>query len=389
MAIIENYFEQVQLSLAAYALDLQTGMSGSNQTTVYIDKLVFAGMSQIQAETFANSYTVVDQFTDPGTSGFSGTVFKRGNEYFFALRGTEGLFSQDIVEDIANLAGDGAAWRQIIEMYNYYQRLTASAGADVTQYRRNVIFDESQGIPEYETYTAVGGGLGFLSSSEQLTVAGHSLGGHLAVAFGNLFPDIVSSVSVYNGLGIERNLFTEELFATLGGGFVPGIIDTRVTHLIGEAGLEIISNFIPVPGDNQLIFIEDQLTVADPPSALNHSIRALSDSLAVYDLLGTLDPNLTLNQIKPILESGSNTSEQSLESVVNALGDLFGVGTTVTTDLRDELYTRIQAIQGVLPLYPGIALTGLQDDAPQALAVAARSADKGFLYALENLNPSD
>jgi len=38
-----------------------------------------------------------------------------------------------------------------------------------------------------------------------------------------------------------------------------------------------------------------------------------------------------------------------------------------------------------LPLYPTIALTGLQDDAPQALVAAAKS-DLGFLYALENLN---
>ena len=59
----------------------------------------------------------------------------------------------------------------------------------------------------------------------------------------------------------------------------------------------------------------------------------------------------------------------------------------MTTGLRDELYTRIQAIQDVFPLDPGIALTGLQDDAPQALVAAAKSTDKGFLYALEKLNP--
>lgn len=64
MAIITNYFEQAQLSLAAYALDLQTGMFGGGEGSPYHTRLVAAGMSSAQATEFANDYAVVDQYTD-------------------------------------------------------------------------------------------------------------------------------------------------------------------------------------------------------------------------------------------------------------------------------------------------------------------------------------
>ncbi len=140
MATITNYFEQAQLSLAAYALDLQQGMSGSNQTTSYIEKLVFAGMSQKQAETFADTYTVIDQFTDPFT-GFSATIFadKQGNSYF-AIRGTEppataaGII--DWLANIGDVGADGIAINQGLALFNYLQQLYAPAGS-VDQYYYN------------------------------------------------------------------------------------------------------------------------------------------------------------------------------------------------------------------------------------------------------------
>ncbi len=112
----------------------------------------------------------------------------------------------------------------------------------------------------------------------------------------------------------------------------------------------------------------------------------ITDALAVYNLLGSLNASLTLSDITPILKAGANTPEESLEGIVNGLGDLFGVGTQVATDNRNALYARIQAIQAELVWYPQIALTSLHDDPPQAIATAAK-VDKGFLYALEHLNP--
>ena len=46
MENISQYYDQSQLSLAAYVQELVRGMSGSVQTTGYINKLKLAGMSE-------------------------------------------------------------------------------------------------------------------------------------------------------------------------------------------------------------------------------------------------------------------------------------------------------------------------------------------------------
>jgi len=56
MATINDYFVQAQLSMAAYALNLQPGMSDSFQGDAYRSALVDKGMSVSQATEFANTY---------------------------------------------------------------------------------------------------------------------------------------------------------------------------------------------------------------------------------------------------------------------------------------------------------------------------------------------
>ena len=60
----------------------------------YVDALINgAEMSQKQAEVFANTYTVVDQYTDPG-SEFSATVFRGATgKIFFAICGSGNPFT--------------------------------------------------------------------------------------------------------------------------------------------------------------------------------------------------------------------------------------------------------------------------------------------------------
>jgi hypothetical protein len=55
MTTITDYFEQAQLSMAAYALDLQRGMSDSFRAQEYIAALVNKGMSDIQATEFVKN----------------------------------------------------------------------------------------------------------------------------------------------------------------------------------------------------------------------------------------------------------------------------------------------------------------------------------------------
>ena len=83
MSTFSGYFQQAQLSLAAYATGLERGAFGS-QNAEYVGALVLAGMTLRQAQVFADSYSVVDQFTDP-VSGFSGAVFASNGVHYFAI----------------------------------------------------------------------------------------------------------------------------------------------------------------------------------------------------------------------------------------------------------------------------------------------------------------
>ena len=86
---IATYFEQAQLAMAAYALNLISGITDNKY------KAALRGpnedkMAKAQAEWFVNHYDVIDS-QQSTISGFSATLFrdKATGEYTLAMRGTE------------------------------------------------------------------------------------------------------------------------------------------------------------------------------------------------------------------------------------------------------------------------------------------------------------
>ena len=154
MATITDYFVQAQLSMAAYAVGLLPGMYRAADYPAYVEALIDAGMSQRQAEEFANTYSVIDQYTDP-LSGFSGTVFadEAGNKYV-AIRGSEaGVFSSApdwLLTNAGDIGNDGIALYQGIALFNWLQRLYGSPGHPVVQYYYNEV-TRSVGVGSYAT----------------------------------------------------------------------------------------------------------------------------------------------------------------------------------------------------------------------------------------------
>lgn len=181
MATINDYFEQAQLSQAAYALNLQAGMfGGSDPNSPYILALKKGGMSEAQAIAFANEYTTVDQYSDD-VSGFSGTVFKdKAGNYHMAIRGSE-LTATDWSENFANIGSDGVAIEQGVSLYNWYQRLTSPAGSTVSQVAYHKEETDLLGnitTPAWlESYTVSLGQNegGELLNATSITVSGHSI----------------------------------------------------------------------------------------------------------------------------------------------------------------------------------------------------------------------
>ncbi len=332
MATITEYFEQAQLSLAAYALNLEQGASGGGipgAPSGYARALIASGMPETQAIAFANTYTVIDQYTDP-ISGFSATVFDKDGVKYFAIRGTEPSdFINDILfADIIGIVSLGWAQEQINAMNAYFGRLITPV--------------------EF-------GGSGLLNQDVIVDVAGHSLGGHLATVFALYWDAHVGHTYTYNGAGTGADglgaamVQLQEILDLTSGAPIP---NDKITNLYAEVGLEVTAGVGVLFGSVAPLFIEDQ----GPTQFGNHSIVPLTDSLAVYDLLARIDNNLNneggLATITGLLEAASNIAGNSLENIVNSLGDLLGYGEAVGLDDRDNLYTRINEILYIAPDTP-------------------------------------
>jgi len=356
----------------------------------YVTALKLAGMSQKQAEEFASTYAVIDQYTDP--TGFSATVFSKDGVNYLAIRGSEDV-NDFIGADFGDIGGEGIAIGQGLAMFNWVQRLVGAPGSAVVQYTYN-----SNGTVSTFTDTATGELNG---QTTPISVAGHSLGGQLAIMLSRMALSLFNDVYTYNAPGFDvfgTGLTSAGFFDLLSSTPLPltgaigtdwnssGIVNTNVEgDLVHETGF--------VRGNSSIISSEStNQGIIDA-----HSIKAITDALAVYDLLGGPYSTLTLAEITPILKFGSNQANQSLEAIVNAVGDLFGVGEEVAVDNRDALYTRIQAVQQAIYVDPDVASPVLKPEY-QGLRVVTfdtlsdasnQDAAEGlaYRYALGNLNP--
>lgn len=130
----QNLFSSSELAQAAYA-DLSIGntIDLPNQVELKRDG-GGAGMTATQAEQFANRFIrVVAVSEDPLDTGFSATVFEsESGELVLAIRGTDKLLGTDGDDDY-DIAVNGPASQQIVEMHNWWNRVTTEAGSSVDQ----------------------------------------------------------------------------------------------------------------------------------------------------------------------------------------------------------------------------------------------------------------
>lgn len=132
LGFANELFNNAELALAAYA-DLNTTQSTLDQKLALID----AGMTDKQAKEFATRYPEVIAHIPNTDSGFSATVFKDTNgQLTVAFRGTEAsLGNVDLTEaDLSEIAPLGAAYHQIVDMFNWWQTISNPAGSMVNQF---------------------------------------------------------------------------------------------------------------------------------------------------------------------------------------------------------------------------------------------------------------
>lgn len=227
---IEQMFNNSDLALAAYS-DLTQGVPTNQQ----IDALKQSGdgMSQVQAEWFAVRYPAVLSVANYPESGFQATVFKSSDgQLAVAFRGTKDFFTDVIDADKKQIFTNGAAYNQIVDMYNWWKCVTTQRGEYIQQYEIQpivvgamppsngvLLFSQDAVDPDIsdaaldfylvpKVAAVATGELVGQADLSAVSVTGHSLGGHLASAFTALFNGQVENTYTYTdgvlGLLIQK-----------------------------------------------------------------------------------------------------------------------------------------------------------------------------------------
>ena len=134
---INSLYENSELAQAAYSQLVKGSTVGLGQIDALKAVEGKESFTQTQADSFVDRFKeVVAVSDDPIGTGFSATVFSTtsdGNgQLTLAIRGTDELIGPDGGDDAA-IYFNGVASEQIVEMVNWWKRVTALAGTSVDQ----------------------------------------------------------------------------------------------------------------------------------------------------------------------------------------------------------------------------------------------------------------
>ncbi len=341
MANLDNLSVHAQLAEAAYA-NLLPGVPK-------IAALVDAGMADAEASVFAQNYLVVDSYSD--LTGLSATIFQDSTgERFLAIRGTEWF-------DIPDLTADYILARGYPAMMNpQYAALRSQIDA----------WTSSGALPY------------------QFTVTGHSLGGYLAAAVALAYGPRVESTYMFNAPGVGgiggdaasafRSFFGLSSTATLG----------RVFNVRGTAGISLIAGAGKQLAPPIYVETEDQANPID-----NHRISVLSDALAVYELVGTLDPLLDAEGVSQMIRAAGNVDSELHEDPIRALYRTFGIRAAIASNDREGYWRAISDLRSggaVRNLAGKVVLNPLASSSTGGLQSTSKT-DFGDFVALKTLSP--
>ncbi|MCB1761109.1 MAG: hypothetical protein KDI68_15165 [Gammaproteobacteria bacterium] len=370
-------------------------------------------------------------------SGFSATLFGRGDDKILAIRGSED-WSQDLWQaSIREIGYYGISISQLVELNNYVNLLLAEEGeSGVPQlvYRtaeeqpavEHYLFDNNPVAAEYKyiwlekRYDGVG--LGGLDADDSISVTGHSLGGHLAAAILRLKPLLFDHAVSFNAPGFDPPLGVPPYMAIANG----RAWSESFIRLFEHAGLSPAASFGSLgdrlftvesessrPGDDWSL-VSSSLTGMPPTGELflttesnSHSMDQMMDALALQSLIAGLNPQLSLTRIGTLLWHASASAGESEEQLVERLSELLlneklELPRSMTPEIsgfwkdpaeyatRVPLQEQILALKAVAQGSPDLRLQPLASgDSDRLVEMAQQSGDAGLAarYALTRLNP--
>jgi len=384
MNILETYYTYAQLSQAAY-IDLSS--KGQHPSA---DDIVALAVSQERVPralanslfgkdtTDTNYWTMLSPYyrisadtghSDP-TSGFAAMLLSNPDYgKVLSIAGTEptngiNQFVDDLLySDIGQIGLLGGALAQVVSMFNYVQELKAPAGA------QNVLrlelktseLEPPQGGINYITQIVAGlvpltfqekyywleahydgQGQGLIGAGEQLTVTGHSLGGHVAALAVALFPETFTQAYTFNAPGYNPlssqgvqpegvngllNLFKQFGANPLTVGsstFTDRVITLEAEDAIPGDDNEVVSSSATGTSFSPEVYITTE--------KVTHDIGHMTESLALQFAFSQLDPAITTEKAGNILAA---TTAQPLETYEKLLQNLHLLltGTPITLEV--------------------------------------------------------
>jgi Ca2+-binding RTX toxin-like protein len=369
-----------------------------------------------------------------GSSGFAANVFsKEGtNEKVLAIRGTEaglGYPVQTVLDlglaDLGEIGFLGLAMNQAVSMFNYIQQLRAAKDdTHVLRLGLNVITlpgilpspvpagTQSISIDLLGSTTYVwfdvhhdAQGLGELAESDQVTVTGHSLGGHLAALAARLFPDLFDQSVIFNAAGFDpfTSLKATDEVIGLFGGVLAAEGQAQPAFSFADVPIFNLEAEDSAPGDDTNLVAS--LVTGIPAGIVqdirvennSHSMDQMMDSLGVLSLLEQLNPLMPTDQIFALYDSMSNQSGATEETLLEQLSRLFlfndteldvveaGLISHGDFDRRSANHERLMQIQEAIK-DQGYLLESIADQSLGQLIENAKNS-LAWSYALKELNP--
>ena len=365
MTTIEQTYINALLADATYADELIDGASAGDLTLALSTR-----MTPTIAKFIGDSFEVVShvESNDVVASGFDATVWRGrartpyAGKIYVSTQGTEGL--QDFLTD-AKLAITGDAGQQIIDMVNWWLRITAPVGQATHQIGHTV--DAATGFISPASDVP---GAGLISAAELasgIEVNGHSLGGYLASAFTRLLgaQAHVTQTMTFNSAGFalgSEGAFVE-LAQAIGAGYgrdsFPVAGDPSQTNGFAVHGINFATNslWFSQVGQRVELFNEESASQIH-----NHFMYKLTDALALTNAMSQLDSTMTSARANAAFEAGNAAVTGSLEGVLDGLRRLLldpSTGALPTGDVSDSAGSRVTYHQALKQLQDSVAFMAL------------------------------
>lgn len=357
--------EYAELAQAAYADFFQ------NTSQAALLNSRNGAFSEYQVTLFLENYEIVHQYTDFGINGFSATVFRDKNNperLILSCRGTE--FSGDRLRDLLvtdlQIGIFGYAAPQAVPLYRYIKRLQTVANESVSytneeianlyflksgevipqlelESRMDYLFFKNNLLSDVGISTSQYAGAAVLDGSREVDLAGHSLGGHLALLAQRLFPGTFDDVVTTNAVTFYAPPMSlnptsvakaESILSRFGEWDESKII--RIES-VGDGVSELGRHY---PGLTMTVGMETRYDLLDPFGA-NHSVANVADGLALTELIGRLDSRFMDDPrlIKPFLDVAASTPGLEYENILDALRRMITTG-AITATRSDNLDLR-------------------------------------------------